>query len=177
MGWLSVGAQLVGKAFTFAAEKALKPNEVKLLLWMSLIALDADTPPRYFGARESSAFGLGRKIPDAPNELDPAAEAKHLEREAAFYAVKIAVQGLVAAGAIQRLKRGREGTRAEFALTYGRESLPLERRKFLPLSGVDSLPASGGNSSPQGTTNEPQETTQRETPSMQRTSLAPVENF
>jgi hypothetical protein len=114
-----VGAKLVGLAFTFAARKKLKPNEQLLLLWMALTALDADNPPRYFAAREQSAIALGRIVPDEPDPANPRAAEIIAERQAAFQRIKIATTGLIDAGAIVRLNRGREGRRAEFKLTIG----------------------------------------------------------
>ena len=114
-----MGAQLVGKAFAFATEHELKANEMRLLVWMSLMAMDRDTPPRYFASREESAYGLGRFVPDEPHPLDANAEVATLEREAAFQRVKIATAGLVRSGAITRTRRGQAGNRAEFVLSYG----------------------------------------------------------
>jgi hypothetical protein len=149
-----VGAQLVGKAFAFASRVALKPNEKLLLLWMSLTALDSDTPPKYFAARESSALALGRMVPDAPDPQDPDATSIEAERNAAFQRVKLATQGLVKAGAIRNVRRGREGSRAEFVLIFGTESVPLESTESVPLSGSESVPPGGRNPYPQGTTEE-----------------------
>ncbi|NEN06333.1 hypothetical protein G3T36_10640 [Diaminobutyricibacter tongyongensis] len=152
-----MGAQLVGKAFAFASRVTLKPNEKLLLLWMSLTALDSDNPPRYFAARESSALALGRMVPDAPPQGDPNAPAIEAERAAAFQRVKIATQGLVQAGAIRNARRGREGTRAEYVLTFGTESVPLESTENVPLSGSESVPPRGRNPYPRGTTEEHKE--------------------
>lgn len=112
-----VGARLVGEAFAFAAHRRLRPNEMRLLLFMALTALDTDKRPRYFAAREKSAVALGRLVPDTPSPTDPQYDRAIRERAAAFQRVKEAVQGLVAAGAIVSIKRGREGQRAEYELT------------------------------------------------------------
>jgi len=120
-----VGAQLVGAAFAFAADahaagKGLKPNEHALLMFMALTALDTDASPRYFAAREQSAFALGRRVPDEPDPDDPDAESIEAERRAAFERVRAATQGLVKAGAIKSVRRGRAGQRAMYQLTLSR---------------------------------------------------------
>ncbi|QIS39074.1 hypothetical protein [Clavibacter capsici] len=114
-----MGAQLVGRAFAFAVDHQLPHHEVRVLAWMALRALDTDSPPRYFAARESTALALGHRVPDEPDPDDPDADAKTAERERAFQRVKVAVRGLVNAGAITRLHAGREGQRAVFAITLG----------------------------------------------------------
>jgi hypothetical protein len=114
----------VSAAFVFAARVPLKPNEARLLLFMAHTALDTDKPPRYFASREASALALGRMVPDAPDLLDPDSARIEAERAAAFQRVKIATQGLVSLGAISRIRRGREGSRAEFAITLGTQNVP-----------------------------------------------------
>jgi hypothetical protein len=159
-----MGAQLVSRAYAFAVEQELSGNEMRLLTWMALKALDADKPPRYFAAREESAVGLGRRVPDEPAPDDPDHGAIMQVREAAFQRVKIATQGLIKAGAIERTRRGREGQRAEFVLSFGiprrassgTDSVPLEGTESVPLSGSDSVPTGVRNPYPQGTTEEPQ---------------------
>lgn len=111
-----MGAQLVSQAYAFAAGRDISGNEMRLLLFMALSAMDADNPPRYFASREESAFALGRRVVDASCE-DPVALA---DREAAFARVKVALRGLVRAGAILRVVNGRNGRRSEYALTLGR---------------------------------------------------------
>jgi hypothetical protein len=169
-----MGAQLVGRAIAFAAMNDLKPNEYRLLIFMALTALDTDQPPRYFASREESAFGLGRRVADG-HTTDPDEIAA---RDAAFKAVKLAVQGLVKCGAIERLQRGRSGRRAEFAVTFrGTKSVPLKGTESVPLRGTKSVPAGVRNPSPQGTTDEPQEELGRRTPRFTEAShLQPVDN-
>jgi hypothetical protein len=170
-----MGAQLVGRAIAFAAVNELKPNEFRLLVFMSLTALDTGQPPRYFAKREASAYGIGRVVADLADGLT---EQQHAARDAAFQAVKVATQGLVRSGAIERLQRGRQGHRAEFALRFrGTKSLPLESREFLPLQSTESLPTGVGRAYPQGTTEEPQEELPRRTPRFTEAShLQPVDN-
>lgn len=159
-----MGAQLVGKAFTFGVEHDLNPNEMRLLTWMALRALDKDQPPRYFAAREESAYGLGRRVPDEPAPDDPDHDRLQQQRAAAFQSVKVAIQGLAKKGAIRRARRGREGQRAEYILAFdepagqteSRTGLPLESRTGIPHSELSALPAGVGRAYPQGTTEEPQ---------------------
>lgn len=169
-----MGAQLVGRAIAFAAMNDLKPNEYRLLVFMSYTAIDSDQPPRYFAAREESAFGIGRMIADKTT-TDPSALAA---REAAFKAVKLATQGLVRLGAIDRVERGRNGHRAVYALTFrGTNSVPLKGTNSVPLRGTNSVPLGGRIPSPLGTTEEPQEELHRRTPRFTDAShLQPVEN-
>lgn len=104
---MHVGAGLVKLTFAYATDVPLNPNEFRLLTFMALTALDADDPPRYFDSREASAVGIGRRVSD-----DPQAP----ERIAAFEAVKVATRGLTALGAIDRVKAGHRGQRAEYAI-------------------------------------------------------------
>lgn len=180
----SVGARLVGQAFAFAARRPLKPNESLLLLFMAHTALDADVPPRYFASREQSALALGRMVPERPTPDDARAAQMDAERAAAFQRVKTATQGLVRAGAIRSLRRGREGQRAEYALTFGAvdgsgsrgtDSNPLAGTENVPLSGSDSVLQQVRNPYPQGTTQEPQGITPRETTDPAFTHVQPVE--
>lgn len=106
-------------AFAYAARVPLRPNEKILLLYMALVSLDQDSPPRYFGAREESAFALGRLVPDAPDSSAVADEEfKRVEdeRKAAFAAVRSAIDGLVKIGAVDRVRHANGARRAEFAL-------------------------------------------------------------
>lgn len=156
-----MGAQLVGKAFAFAVATSLKPNEKTLLIWMAFTALDSDQPPRYFASREESAYGLGRMVADR-NTSDPVALA---ERASAFQLVKVATQGLVESGAIERVERGRSGHRAVFALTFrGKGALPIERKSRLPRNSKPSLPDGVSATYPLGTTDESQEELPGRTP-------------
>lgn len=139
-----MGARLVKQAIAFAVDVPLRGNEFRLLIHMAVTALDEDDPPRYFDSRESSALALGRRVPDGGS-----AEAD-AERGAAFQAVKVAVAGLVAVGALRRLKQGKAGQRAEFAIALdlgaARSSAEYRRRR-----GVgNSYPRSVGNSYPTG---------------------------
>ncbi|MFB8893576.1 hypothetical protein [Microbacterium plantarum] len=159
-----MGSRLVKQLIAYAIDVPLKPNEYRLMTYMALTALDDDTPPRYFDSREASALALGRRVRDEVHPDHPDHAEIQLERNAAFSAVKEAVSGLTGIGAIRRLKSGRAGRRAEFAVVIdvqmsinteeyrrrrkgdglrprGRDSLPLKGRKSIPLRGRESLPA------------------------------------
>jgi hypothetical protein len=122
-----MGAQLARLAYAWAVDRTVKPNEMRLLVFMALTALDADNPPRYFASRESSAVALGRRLPERVEESDPTFSSVEKERDAAFSRVKVATQGLVKSGAIRNVKRGREGQRAEYALTFQSSLLPGDK--------------------------------------------------
>lgn len=155
-----MGASLTGAVFVYmareqAAGRALPPNERVLLLFMAHTARDTDVPPRYFGSRERSAMGLGRTVPDAPMLDDPEFDQKTRERDNAFSAVKTAIRGLVERGAIERLRRGRAGQRAEFAiraqnraLSRGELDAPVRSMPVAPLEGSVPVPLWGATSAP-----------------------------
>jgi hypothetical protein len=179
-----MGAKLVGQAFAFAARHSLTHSETLLLVWMAHTALDADVPPRYFAAREHSAVALGRLVPDAPDPSSPDAAVVIRERAAAFQRVKLATQGLVRARAIVSSRRGREGQRAEYKLTFGAVGTgDSEGTESVPLTGTESVPLSESktvlhpvrNAYPQGITQEQPRDTRRETPVPAATYVRPVE--
>jgi hypothetical protein len=180
-----MGAKLVGQAFAFAARHPLTPSETLLLIWMAQTALDADVPPRYFAAREHSAVALGRLVPDAPDPGSPDAVEVRRQRAAAFQRVKLATQGLVRARAIVSARRGREGQRAEYKLTFGAvDSGDSEGTDSVPLSGTESVPLSESktvlqpvrNAYPQGITQEPTRDIRREPPVPAAPYVHPVES-
>lgn len=111
-----MGANLVGRVLAYAADVPLKPNEFRLLVGMAHTALDTAERPRYFDSREASALILGRRVPDAVHDSDPAAAAIELERNTAFQAVKNALNGLNKVGAIKRQRTGGNGRRAEYTI-------------------------------------------------------------
>lgn len=159
-----MGASLTGAMFVYIAHeqasgRALSPNERLLLLFMAHTARDTDPTPRYFGSRERSAVALGRTVPDAPSTDDPDFDMKTRERDNAFTAVKTAVRGLVRRGAIERLRRGRAGQRAEFALrahdramTRGKSEVLHQGRPVAPFEGKLPIPLRGAASIPPRTT-------------------------
>ncbi|KAA9105016.1 hypothetical protein [Microbacterium rhizomatis] len=107
-----MGVRLVKLAYLYALDIPLKPNEFRLLGWMSMTALDDDTTPRYFDSREASALAIGRRVVDDGY----GDEADQRERAAAFEAVRVALAGLVAIGAVDRISMGRNGRRSEYAI-------------------------------------------------------------
>lgn len=78
-------------------------REVRLLTYMSMISMDAATPPVYFGGWEAAAAALG---------LNP---AEH--RSNAKEAHRRCVAALATAGAIVSSGHARTGNRAEYAVT------------------------------------------------------------
>lgn len=192
-----MGARLVAKAIAYAVDVPLKPNEFRLLVGMSLTALDQDSPPRYFDSREASSITLGRRVRDEVHPDDPDHAEIELERNAAFSAVKQAVSGLIKLQAIRRLRMGsRYAGRAEFALTLdvdetratdefrkrneasrGRKSLPLAGRESLPLEGRKSLLLGVGDPYPLGEVRNHKEQGAGEMGTNASTSLDPVDNF
>lgn len=115
-----MGVKLVKRAYAYRVDVPLHPNEFALLGYMAATALDADNPPRYFDSREASALALGRRVPDQPDghpTKSPACPCPVCRaRRAAFESVRVALRGLVSVGAIERIKVGRAGQRAEYAL-------------------------------------------------------------
>lgn len=179
-----MGAQLVGRAFAFAATSRLTQSERLVLLFMAYTALDADKPPRYFASREQTAIALGRMVPDAVSPDDDRFAEVEAERTAAFQRVKLAVQGLVKAGAIERVRRGREGQRAEFVLVFGSvengehlgtHSVPLDGTHSVPLSESDSVLQQVRDPYPQGTTQEHKEPSPGITSPPRVSHVAPVD--
>lgn len=184
-----MGARLVKLAYAYAVDVPLKPNEFRLLAYMALTSLDEEASPRYFDSRESSALALGRRVEDDRDDLS---DQERRDRDAAFEAIKVATRGLVELGAIVRLKSGRSGRRAEFAIRlspmetmrtaeYKRrvgEGSAFPARKGPPSpKGRHSLPRQEGSAFPQGTTQEPQGQTRGNTSPNSTTSLAAVDNF
>jgi len=143
-----VGATLTGEAFAYAAReyaagRPLLHNERLLLLFMAHTALDADQPPRYFGSRERSAVALGRMVPDEPSMDQPDRDRLLKERHNAFSLIKTATRGLVARGAIERVRTGRAGQRAEFVLRFhglhsATSGMPLDRTSDMLPGGTAS---------------------------------------
>lgn len=117
-----MGAQLVGRVIAYGADVPLKPNEFRLLVGMAHTALDTAERPRYFDSREASAMILGRRVPDAVHESDPSSERVTKERNAAFQAVKEALNGLSKLGAIKRQRTGGNGRRAEYTIVLDTHS-------------------------------------------------------
>lgn len=125
-----MGVKLVKQMILYAVDVPLSQNEYRLLLNMALTAMDADDPPRYFDSREASALAIGRRVADeVPGQPDP-------ERAAAFEAVKVATRGLVNLKAIERLRTGHRGQRAEYVVRLDpvltRQTDEWQKRKARP---------------------------------------------
>lgn len=184
-----MGARLVKRAYIYAVDVPLTPNEFRLLNWMALTALDEDITPRYFDSRESSALALGRRVVDDGYGDDD----DQRQRAAAFEAVKVAQRGLVSLRAVTRIKNGRNGQRTEYAIhldvavtrttdEYARraskEGRTFPQRKVQPSAkGRADLPAGEGSTFPQGDRRNHRGTTAGTTSRNASTSLGPVENF
>lgn len=155
-----MGGQLVRLAWAVAVRVELKPHEVMLLLGMADTALDTDPNPRYFASRETSAYFLGRFVPDEPDPSHPDAEAIRLEREAAFKSVQRAVRGLTRAGVVELRRTPRIGQRAEYSLPVAlwtevafsdptrTKSVHLSRTESVHHSRTQSVPAEVENRPP-----------------------------
>ncbi len=182
-----MGAQLVAKAYAFAAHPSidLKPNEMLLLGYMALTALDSDDPPVYFASRERSAYALGRMVPDEPWPDDPDAAEQHRIRAAAFMRVKVALAGLVKIGAIRERTRGQIGQRRTFTLHLdplwigtglGSDSDPLLTDGKRPWPGRIPTPSQVGFRPPKEQHQDQQEPEQGENQFPARAHLWAVDN-
>jgi hypothetical protein len=107
-----VGARNVKTAY--ANWGHLPHGPFRLLSYMSLIALDADTEPKFWGGREALAIALGRLHTFAGSGLTE--EEREHARETGFLAVKRALRTLKAAGAITPLNVPGPGHQAIYRL-------------------------------------------------------------
>jgi hypothetical protein len=104
-----MGLYAAKSAVLVAAQLNLGNSAARLLLHMALECWDdqdnpaGQEPRRYYAGRESSAIALGFVAP--LNGSEPA-----------FRAVKRAIQELVRAGAIVRVRAGRNGQTSEYVL-------------------------------------------------------------
>lgn len=158
-----MGANLVKRAIAFGAVNRLTGNEFRVLIQMSVTALDTDRPPRYWSSREETARAIGRMLPDEPESNHPDFARISREREAGFAAVKEAIKGLRSKGALRSAQVGRRGYRAAYELTMngdltGENPPPIEEEKptptregFPPPNGRKNLPLTVGNPYPLGT--------------------------
>jgi hypothetical protein len=115
-----VGIYAAKNAVLVAARLELGNSAARLLMHMALECWDDEDNPagqlprRYFAGRESSAIALGFLAPGNGSE-------------AAFRAVKRTIRELVDAGAIVRVRAGRNGQRSEYELIVD-SSRPQVRR-------------------------------------------------
>jgi hypothetical protein len=104
-----MGLYAAKNAVLVAARLNLGNSAARLLLSMALECWDnednpaSQAPRRYFGGRELSAIALGFSAPDNGST-------------AAFRAVKRTVRELIDAGAIVRIRTGRNGQTSEYEL-------------------------------------------------------------
>jgi hypothetical protein len=132
-----MGLYAAKNAVLVAARLNVGNSAARLFLAMALECWDdednpaAQLPRRYFAGRESSAIALGFLAPENGSD-------------AAFRAVKRAIRELVDAGAIVRVRTGRNGQTSEYELKVD-SSRPQIRRS----SNVAVLRLAGD----QGTTN------------------------
>lgn len=115
-----MGLYAAKNAVLVAARLELGNGAARLLLTMALECWDdednpaSQLPRRYFAGREHSAIALGFLAPDNGSE-------------AAFRSVKRTIRELVDAGAIVRVRTGRNGQRSEYELIVD-SSRPQIRR-------------------------------------------------
>ncbi len=138
-----MGSELVRAAyaaFFFDDEKAAlvddprvrrgaNANERMVLLYMCSIALDDDTPPRYWGGRDSLArHALGRVVPQGDDEASKKA------RRSIHESVRQALEPLVTWGAIERLGGAYPGRQQEYAICVREllQRLQMEQGELAP---------------------------------------------
>jgi hypothetical protein len=107
-----MGATNVSLAYLRWAQLPDRP--FRLLTFMSLISLDTDMPPRFWGGYPSLARALGRKTPDHPQPDATAAQKK--ARNADFEAVRIGMKVLTDESAITILVPGAPGRNPIYGL-------------------------------------------------------------
>jgi hypothetical protein len=85
---------------------------------MALVSLDADTPPMYFGRRDDLIRALGRDLPQPADDRapEPIRAAVARVRHGHYNALSAVIKELIDAGAIERVRRGRPGYNARYAL-------------------------------------------------------------
>lgn len=119
-----MGAGNAKKAYAYWGD--LPDGPLRLLVFMSLTALDADDPPTFHRGREALAVGLGRAVADRQTD-DPAEVA---DRRRAFKAVDRMICALKDAGAITQLRPAGPGHAAVYALNLTRNRTPISGDLF-----------------------------------------------
>jgi hypothetical protein len=115
-----MGLYAAKNAVLVAARLKLGNTAARLLLHMALECWDDEDNPghqeprRYFAGRDSSAIALGFLAPENASE-------------AAHRAVKRAIKELVDAGAIRRIRVGRNGVTSEYELALDSSRPPMGR--------------------------------------------------
>lgn len=119
-----MGAGNAKKAYAYWGD--LPDGPLRLLVFMSLTAMDADDPPTFHRGREALAVGMGRTVADRQTG-DPAEVA---ERRRAFKAVDRMICALKDAGAITQLRPAGPGHTAVYALNLSRNRTPITGDHF-----------------------------------------------
>lgn len=88
----------------------LPDRPFRLLAFLALTAKDDDSPPRFWGGRETMAVGIGRTVPTGDD--DESRKGRH----ATFEAVRWNLNQLIKAGAIERTRAASPGRTAEYVL-------------------------------------------------------------
>lgn len=147
-----MGANNVKQVYAHWKDLGHRPH--RLLAYMALRTLDADSPPRYWAGRDSLAEALGYSVPPAPADDDesPEAEAARRERATGHNAVSKVTGELVKAGALIRLHPGNFRTNAVFALVLSPaqatpQGLPTEPAQVTP-HGSPRTPLKGSVDNP-----------------------------
>jgi hypothetical protein len=114
-----MGAGNAKKAYAYWGD--LPDGPLRLLVFMSLTALDGDDPPTFHRGREALAVGMGRTVAD--RQTTDSAEVA--ERRRAFKAVDRMICALKDAGAITQLRPAGPGHAAVYALNLSRNRTPI----------------------------------------------------
>jgi hypothetical protein len=135
-----VGASNVKAAYAQWGDLPHAP--FRLLAYMALRSMDADSPPMFWGGREEQAYALGKAVPEGRDE-----ESKRV-RQASFDAVKDAMKVLKARGAVAQTNTACAGQRASFALNLraqkvGGSETPAGEVKTPPERGSQTPPVEG----------------------------------
>lgn len=171
-----MGLKLIKRAFATFGDVHLSGDARTVLLYMAMTARDDGDPPRYFARREETVYVLGRRVPDRLPATHPRAAEVDRQRAAAFQRLKVVTAELVAAGFLERVKRGQRNQRAEYAIRLphpfdaGTDSLPHEGTDSLPRAGTEYVPQTVRNTYPQGDTGGTEDFTREEQPPVERAS-------
>ncbi len=176
-----MGLKLVKRAFATFATVKVSADARNVLIWMALTARDDDDPPRYFARREETCYALGRMVPDAPAPDAPDREQIARERAAAFQRLKVVIGELVAAGLLERVKRGQRNQRAEYALTFhsptvaGTPDVPQSSTPDVPHESTSDVPLAVRHTYPQGELGITRNTEQEQPPVVRAPHLPSVD--
>jgi hypothetical protein len=159
--------------------RELNPTEIALLLLMAQGAHDDHAVPRYWGESPSGllkgwkvmAIDLGFASEEelVPKEIDPRMQAPRKR-------VQRAVDGLLAAGAIERLNNGSNGSVVVYSLSYVNET-PVSHNSETPVSHNGAEPRAFTASGTQTSHNSETPMSASETPVSHQwdTGVSPIE--